>query len=83
MQMDTFPSSEVFPTLINDDRNSSNVSASAVVVDSCGKGRRVTYLPLLVPTLATATSLCDGRKIGNSNMIRSASLMIQAQTITT
>ena len=73
--MDTFPSSEVFPTLINDDGNSSKVSASAVIVYSCGKGICVTYLPLIVPPLETDTRLCDGRKIGNFNLILSASLM--------
>ena len=73
--MDTFLSSEVFPTLIKDNGNYSKVSASDVIVDSCGKGRRVTYLPSLVPPLATDTRLCDGRKIGNFNLILSASLM--------
>ena len=72
--MDKFPSSEVFPTLIKDDGNSSNVSASSDIVDSWGKGSRVTYLPSLVPTLATATRLCDGLKIGNFGLILSASL---------
>ena len=73
--MEMYPSSEVFFTLINDDGNSSKVSASVFVVDICEKGRRVTYLPLLVPPLETATRLCDGRKIGNLNLILSDSLM--------
>ena len=72
--MDTFPSSTVFPTLIKDDGNFSNVSASTYVVESCGKGSRVTYLPLLVPPLATVTRLCDGLNIGNFSLILSDSL---------
>ena len=72
--MDEFKSSEVFPTLINDGGNSSKVSTSAVIVDSCGKGRHVTYLPLLVLPLATDTRLWDDVKIGNFSLILSAAL---------
>ena len=72
--MDTFPSSEVFPALIKYDGNYSNMSVSANIVYSWGKVIRVTYLPSLVPPLATATRLCDGLKIGNFGLILSASL---------
>ena len=72
--MDTFLSSEVFPTLIKDYGKYSNFYASADIVDSCGKGSRVTYLTFLVPPLATDTRLCDGLKIGNLSLILSASL---------
>ena len=61
--------------LIIDDGDFSNMSASAVAVDRCGKSRRVTYLPFLVPPLETATRLCNDRKIGNSSLILSDSLM--------
>ena len=73
--MDIFTSSEVFPTLIKDDGNYSNVSASADIVDSRGKGSCVTYLPLLVPPLVNARRLCDSLKISNFSLIMSASLM--------
>ena len=66
MKIDTFPSLEVFPTLIKDARNSSNMSASADIADSWGKGSRVTYFPFLVPPLATATRLCDGPRLVTS-----------------
>ena len=72
--MDTFPSSEVFPTLIKDAGNSLNVSAYADIDESWGKGSRVTFFPFLVPPLAIATRLCDGLKIGNFSLILSASL---------
>ena len=73
--METLPSLEVSPTLISDEGNSSDMSASAVAVENCGKGKRVTYLKLLVPTLATATRLCDGHKIDNPSPILSALLI--------
>ena len=73
--MKTLPSLDVFPTFISDEGNSSNVSASAVAVDNCGKGKHVPYLPLLVTPLANDTRLRDGREIGNLSPILSASLI--------
>ena len=73
--MGTFPSLDVFPTLISDEGNASDMSASDVVVDNCGKGRRMTYLTFLVTPLETATCLWDSHKIGNPSPILSASLI--------
>ena len=65
--MDTLPSSAVFPTLISDAGNSSNVSASAALLESYGNGSVVTYLPLQDPPLATPTFLSDILNIGRPN----------------
>ena len=57
VKLDKLPLSSVLPTLINDAGNSSNVSASAALLESCGNGSVVTYLPLQAPPLATPTFL--------------------------
>ena len=67
LNMETLPPSAVLPTLINDVGNSSNVSASAALLESCGKGSFVTYLPLHAPPLATPTFLADTHNIGRPN----------------
>ena len=44
--------------------NSSNVCASAALLDSCGNVSEVTYLPLQAPPLDTPTLLSDILNIG-------------------
>ena len=66
-KMDMLPSSAVFPKLIRDVVNSSNVYVSATLLESCGNGSLVTYLPLHVQPLATPTFLDDTRNIGRPN----------------
>ena len=67
--MDTLPSSAVFPTLISDVGNYSNVSASAALLESCGNGIVVMYLPLQATPLATPTFLSDIINIGRPNFV--------------
>ena len=69
VKMDTLPSSAVLPTLISKVGNSSNVSASAAFMESCGNGSEVTYLPLQDPPLATPTLLSDILNIGRPNLV--------------
>ena len=64
VKMDTLPSSDVYPTLISEVRNSSNVSASAALLVSCGNVSAVTYLPFQAPPLATPNFLSDILNIG-------------------
>jgi hypothetical protein len=54
----------VFPMLIKDVGKSWNVSDCINRVDSLQNGSWVTYLALLVPTLATPTHCVDGPRIG-------------------
>ena len=67
VKMDTLPSSSVFPTLIKDVGNSSDVSVSAALLESWGKGRLVTYVPLHTPQLVTPNFLAETRNIGRPN----------------
>ena len=64
VNMEMVPSSEVFPTLINDVGKLVNVSAVVARFDNCGKGSRVTFFALHVPPFATSTFLLDGRRMG-------------------
>ena len=73
--MEIVPSSDVFPTLINDDGKSSNVSAVLAVSDRCSNGRLVTRFALLTPPFATPTLLLDCRRIGSRARCLSFSLM--------
>ena len=75
VNMETLPSLAVLTTLMSDVRNSSNMSASVAFLDNYGKGRLVTYLPLLVPPFANPTRLFDVHRIRNPNPILSASLI--------
>ena len=61
--MDTLPSSTFLPTLISDVGNYFNVSDSTALLESCGNGSVVTYLPLQAPPLTTPTFLSDTRNI--------------------
>ena len=74
VNMDTLPSSAVLTTLIKDVGNSSNVSDSAAMLESCGKGSLATYLPLHGPPLAMHTFLTDTRYIGRPNFFLPSSL---------
>ena len=58
VKMNTLPSSHFLPALISEVGNSSNVSASAALLKSCGNGSGVKYLPLHHPTSS------DSAKIG-------------------
>ena len=69
--MDTLPLSDIFPTLISDVGDSSNVSAFAVLLESCGNGSVVTYLLLQVPSLATPNFLADTHNICRHNVFLS------------
>ena len=71
VKMDTLPSSAVFPTLISDVGNYSNVSDSAALLESCGNVSVVTYLPLQVPPLDTPTFVSDIINIGRPNLFLS------------
>ena len=75
VNMETLPSSDVLPTLMSDVSNSLNVSASATLLESCGNGSVVTYLPLQAPPLATPTFLSDILNIGRPNFFLYFSLM--------
>ena len=70
----TLPFSDVFPTLISEVGDYSNLSASANLMDSCGNCSDVTYLPLQAPPLATPTFLSDLLDIGWPNLARSCLL---------
>ena len=59
VKMDTFPSSAVFPTIISDVGNVSNVSASAALLESLRNGSVVTYLPFQALPFSTPTFLSD------------------------
>ena len=74
VKMDTLPSSAVLTKLIRDVGDSSNVSDSANLLDSCRNGSVVTYLPLQAPPLATPTVLADTRNIGRPNCFLSFSM---------
>ena len=69
VKIDMFPSSTVLPTLNNDDKKSVIVFASAACLDNCGKGSKVTNLPLLVPPLATSMRFVYLRKIARLEII--------------
>ena len=75
VKINMLPSSTVFLTLISDIGNFCNVSASAVCLDSCGKGSYMAILPLLVLPLATPTHFVDRRRIGSPAGFLSALLM--------
>ena len=64
VKMETLPLSAVLTTLIINVGNSSNVSDSAALLESCGNGSVVTYLPVQAPPLATPTFLADTCNIG-------------------
>ena len=72
--MDTLPLSDVLPTLSSEVGNYLNVSASAALLESCGNGSEVTYLPLQAPPLATPTFLSTILNIGRPNLVLSCSL---------
>ena len=74
VKMDTLSSSAVLPTLISNVGNYSNVSASAALLESCGNGSEVMYLPLQATPLATPTFLSDIINIGRPNYFLSFSL---------
>ena len=74
VNMEMVPSSEVFPTLINDVGKLVNVSAVVARFDNCGKGSRVTFFALHVPPFATSTFLLDGRRMGILASFLSSSL---------
>ena len=67
VKIETLPSSADFPTLISDVGNSSNVSASADMLESCGNVSVVTYLPLQAPPLSTPNFLANILNIGRTN----------------
>ena len=69
VKMETLPSSDVLPTLISEVGNSSNVSASATLLESCRNGSEVTYLPFQAPPLATPTFLSDIINTGRPNFV--------------
>ena len=74
VKMYTLPSSAVFTTLVSEVGNSSNVSASATLLEICGNGSEVTYLPFQAPPLDTPTFLSDILNIGRPNLVLSFSL---------
>jgi hypothetical protein len=53
VKIDMVPSSDVFPTLINDVGKFVNVSAVVARFDNCGKGSQVTCFALHVLPFAT------------------------------
>ena len=55
VKMEMVPSSEVFPSLINDVGKLVNVSAFVALFDNCGKGSRVTFDALHVSPFAVST----------------------------
>ena len=61
VKMDTLASSAFLPTLIRYVGNSSNMYTSAALLESCGNGSVVTYLPLQALPLANPTFLADTR----------------------
>ena len=67
VKMGTLPSSDVLPTLIRYVGNYSNVSASAALMERCGNGTLVNYLPLHSRPLAKPTLLTDTCNIGRPN----------------
>ena len=74
VKMDTLPSSAILPTLISDVGNSSNVTASAALLESYGNGSVVRYLSLQAPPLTSYTFLSDILSIGRPNFVLSFSL---------
>ena len=74
VKMDTLPSSAVLPILIINVGNSYNVSDSAYLLESCGNGSVVMYLPFQTPTLYTPTFLSNILNIGGPNFVLSFSL---------
>jgi hypothetical protein len=64
VKTETVPLSNVLPMLIRDVGKSWNVSACCDCAESLQKRSWVTYLALLVPSLATPTCCVDGLKIG-------------------
>ena len=74
VKIEMVPSSDVFPTLINDVGKLVNVSAVVARFDSCGKGSRVTFFALHVSPFATLTFLFDERKMGMHASFLSSSL---------
>ena len=66
---------DFLPTLINDVGNSLNVSASAALMESRGKGSLVTYLLLHAPPLATPPFLAEMHNVVRPNFFLSFLLM--------
>ncbi len=64
VNMEMVPLSEVFPTFISDVGKLVNVSAVVAHFDNCGKGSRVTFFALHLPSFATLTFLFDERRMG-------------------
>ena len=75
VKMDIVPSSAVLPTLINECRNSVNVSAVLADVDNDSSGSCVANFALHVSPLATFTFLIDLCKIGRFVCVRSSLVM--------
>ena len=67
VKIDMLLSLAVFTTLNRDVGNSSNASAPAALLESCGNGILVTYLPLHALPFATPTFLADMGNIGRPN----------------
>ena len=75
VKMDMLPLLAVLTTLISEVGNSSNVSTSAALLESCSNDSEFTYLPLQAPPLATPNLLSDILNIGRPNLVLSFSLM--------
>ena len=75
VKMDIIPSSDVFPTLINECGNSVKVSAVLADVDIVWNGSCVTNFALHVSPLATFTFLLDLCRIGSCACLRSSLVM--------
>ena len=67
VKIEMLPSSAIFPTLISNVGDSSNVSAYASLLESCRNGSVVRYLSFQASPLATPTFLADSRNIGRPN----------------
>ena len=75
LKIDTVLSSANFPTLINDDGHVLKESAVVAVVDNCGNGSVVLYLPCTTSPFATPTLFLDCFSIGKCNCFLSFSDM--------
>ncbi len=64
VKIDMVPSSDVFPTLINDVGKLVNVSAVVARFDNFGKESCVTFFDLHFPPFATSTFLLDEHRMG-------------------
>ena len=71
VNINTLSSLAVLPRLINDVGNSSDMSASAALFESCGKGSMVTYLLFHALSFATPNFLAETRNIGCPNFLLS------------